>query len=33
VAQNENSSIRVEIYDQAYSLRGTDPDYIIKLAE
>jgi cell division protein ZapA len=29
----QNSSIRVEIYDQAYSLRGSDPDYIIKLAE
>jgi cell division protein ZapA len=28
-----NSSIRVEIYDQAYSLRGSDPEYIMKLAE
>jgi cell division protein ZapA len=27
------SSVRVEIYDQAYNLRGTDPDYIFKLAE
>jgi len=26
-------SIRVEIYDQAYNLRGTDADYIVKLAE
>jgi cell division protein ZapA len=26
-------SIRVEIYDQAYNLRGTDADYILKLAE
>lgn len=28
-----NSSVRVEIFDQAYNLRGTDPDYILKLAE
>jgi len=28
-----NGSIRVEIYDQTYSLRGTDPEYIRKLAE
>lgn len=27
------SSVRVEIYDQPYNLRGTDPDYIFKLAE
>ena len=27
------SSVRVEIYDQAYNLRGTDPDYIFKLAD
>ena len=26
-------SIRVEIYDQGYNLRGTDADYIVKLAE
>jgi cell division protein ZapA len=25
--------IRVEIYDQAYNLRGVDGDYILKLAE
>lgn len=28
-----NSSVRVEIFDQAYHLRGSDPDYIIKLAD
>jgi cell division protein ZapA len=27
------SSVRVEIYDQPYNLRGTDPDYIFKLAD
>ncbi len=27
------SSVRVEIFDQAYNLRGTDPEYIFKLAE
>ena len=32
-AQKANDSIRVEIYDQGYTLRGTDPDYIEKLAE
>ena len=26
-------SIRVEIYDQGYNLRGTDADHILKLAE
>ena len=32
--QNANaSSVRVEIFDQGYNLRGTDPEYIIKLAE
>lgn len=30
---NGNNSVRVEIYDQAYHLRGTDPEYINKLAE
>ncbi len=29
----QNSSVRVEIFDQAYNLRGSDPQYIIKLAE
>jgi cell division protein ZapA len=28
-----NSSVRVEIFDQAYNLRGSDPEYIMKLAE
>lgn len=28
-----NSSIRVEIYDQVYNLRGSDPEYIEHLAE
>jgi cell division protein ZapA len=28
-----SSSVRVEIFDQAYHLRGTDPEYIFKLAE
>jgi cell division protein ZapA len=32
VAQS-NGSIRVEIYDQSYNLRGSDGDYIFKLAE
>ncbi|MGA7337535.1 MAG: cell division protein ZapA, partial [Candidatus Sulfotelmatobacter sp.] len=25
--------VRVEIFDQAYNLRGSDPEYILKLAE
>ena len=28
-----NNSVRVEIFDQSYNLRGTDPDYIHKLAD
>jgi cell division protein ZapA len=28
-----NASVRVEIFDQPYNLRGTDPDYILKLAD
>jgi cell division protein ZapA len=28
-----NSSVRVEIFDQAYNLRGSDADYIIRLAD
>ena len=28
-----NGSVRVEIFDQAYNLRGSDADYILKLAE
>jgi len=27
------SSVRVEIYDQPYNLRGSDPEYIKRLAE
>jgi cell division protein ZapA len=33
VHEPANSSVRVEIFDQGYNLRGTDPDYILKLAE
>ncbi|PSH03871.1 MAG: cell division protein ZapA [Acidobacteria bacterium] len=29
----ENESIRVEIYDECYKLRGSDPVYIQRLAE
>ena len=29
----QNGSVRVEIFDQAYSLRGSDGEYISKLAE
>ncbi len=28
-----NGSVRVEIYDQTYQLRGSDPEYIGRLAE
>ena len=28
-----NSSVRVEIFDQAYNLRGSDAEYILNLAE
>lgn len=28
-----NGSVRVEIFDQGYNLRGTDPEYILRLAE
>ena len=28
-----NNSVRVEIFDQSYNLRGTDPEYIHKLAD
>jgi cell division protein ZapA len=31
--KDTTSSVRVEIFDQAYNLRGSDPDYILKLAE
>ena len=30
---NGNGSVRVEIYDQTYQLRGSDPEYIGTLAE
>jgi cell division protein ZapA len=33
VKDPQNSSVRVEIFDQAYNLRGSDSDYILKLAE
>ena len=29
----DNGSVRVEIYDQAYNLRGSDPEQIFQLAE
>ena len=32
-AASPTQSVRVEIFDQSYSLRGTDPEYIEKLAE
>ncbi|HXZ32445.1 MAG TPA: cell division protein ZapA [Terriglobales bacterium] len=31
--ERSESSVRVEIFDQAYNLRGSDPQYILKLAE
>src|SRR5579884_2626760 len=33
ISNVNGSSVRVEIFDQGYNLRGTDPDYILKLAE
>jgi cell division protein ZapA len=33
VRDPNNGSVRVEIFDQAYNLRGSDADYILKLAE
>src|SRR5271154_5202125 len=30
--QNQSQSVAVEIYDQVYNLRGTDPAYIERLA-
>jgi cell division protein ZapA len=33
VKDAQNSSVRVEIFDQTYNLRGSDPEYILKLAE
>jgi cell division protein ZapA len=33
IPQESAPSVRVEIFDQAYNLRGTDAAYIIQLAE
>ena len=33
VKDPQNASVRVEIFDQAYNLRGSNPEYILKLAE
>jgi cell division protein ZapA len=33
VRDAQNASVRVEIFDQAYNLRGSDPEYILKLSE
>ena len=33
VAKAGVNSVRVEIYDQSYSLRGSDPEHIFQLAE
>jgi len=33
VKSSGENSVRVEIFDQAYNLRGSDADYIVKLAE
>jgi cell division protein ZapA len=33
VKDPQNASVRVEIFDQAYNLRGSDAEYILKLAE
>jgi cell division protein ZapA len=33
IKDTQNSSVRVEIFDQAYNLRGSDPKYILQLAE
>ena len=32
-ASSVNGSVRVEIFDQVYNLRGSDSEYILKLAE
>ena len=29
----QNGSVRVEIFDQGYNLRGSDAEYLLKLAE
>src|SRR3984893_9756456 len=33
IKDSSNNPVRVEIFDQAYNLRGSDPEYILKLAE
>jgi cell division protein ZapA len=33
VRDAQNAGVRVEIFDQAYNLRGSDPEYILKLAD
>lgn len=33
VRDASSGSVRVEIFDQGYNLRGSDADYILKLAE
>ena len=33
VKDAQSPSVRVEIFDQAYNLRGSDPEYILRLAE
>lgn len=33
MAKSNDDSVRVEIYDQTYNLRGSDPQYIKKLAD
>jgi cell division protein ZapA len=33
VKDAQNASVRVEIFDQAYNLRGSDPEYILRLAD
>ncbi|MGH9492743.1 MAG: cell division protein ZapA, partial [Terriglobales bacterium] len=33
MAKTSDDSVRVEIYDQTYNLRGSDPQYIKKLAD
>ena len=33
MAKTSDESVRVEIYDQTYNLRGSDPAYIKKLAD
>jgi cell division protein ZapA len=30
---SQSTSVRVEIFDHAYNLRGTDPEYIQRLAD